>query len=463
MPRLASLVLLAVLVITSVSAQSQSFWGQCGGIGFTGPTTCVSGATCEVINEWCFCPIGYIRYKLNGILIRFFQCIPDASSVAPTSTVSTVSISSTTTVPSPTATVTGFVKTSGIKFTLNGKPFTVVGANAYWVGLMGYGVPDMMTAFRDIAATGGSVCRTNGFNEVTVPDGVAYYQSWSGSTPTINTGANGLQNFDNVVAAAKANGIRLIVTLESTGGMDVYVNQILGQGQPHDFFYTNPTVIAAFKNYVKTFVTRYLNEPGILAWELANEPRCLGTTNTGSGTCSISTISTWIQEISSFIKSIDPNHLVAVGDEGFFNEPGNPTFVYQGFQPSLGIDFAANLNISTVDFGTFHNYPASDSYDGASQTFGAQWIQDHAAAMKASNKPVIMEEFSVAENTIAQYTNWYSIIESTGMAGDLIWQSGSILSNGPSDPNLAVYPGSDVYTLNTQHAAALRARDGDPQ
>ncbi|KAF5365397.1 hypothetical protein D9757_011669 [Collybiopsis confluens] len=83
--------------------------------------------------------------------------------------------------------------------------------------------------------------------------------------------------------------------------------------------------------------------------------------------------------------------------------------------------------------------------------------------MKASNKPVIMEEFSVAENTIAQYTNWYSIIESTGMAGDLIWQSGSILSNGPSDPNLAVYPGSDVYILNTQHAAALRARDGDPQ
>ncbi|KAF5365398.1 hypothetical protein D9757_011668 [Collybiopsis confluens] len=218
--------------------------------------------------------------NVNGILIRFFQCIPDASSVAPTSTVSTVSISSTTTVPSPTATVTGFVKTSGIKFTLNGKPFTVVGANAYWVGLMGYGVPDMMTAFRDIAATGGSVCRTNGFNEVTVPDGVAYYQSWSGSTPTINTGANvdyWRQGFrilvcalrygdvrislnhdtDNVVAAAKANGIRLIVTLESTGGMDVYVNQILGQGQPHDFFYTNPTVIA---------------------WELANEPRCLGTT-----------------------------------------------------------------------------------------------------------------------------------------------------------------------------------------
>jgi mannan endo-1,4-beta-mannosidase len=51
-----------------------------------------------------------------------------------------------------------------------------------------------------------------GFNEVTSPNGI-YYQSWSGSTPTINTGATGLQNFDNVVAAAKANGLRLIVSL----------------------------------------------------------------------------------------------------------------------------------------------------------------------------------------------------------------------------------------------------------
>lgn len=66
----------------------------------------------------------------------------------------------------------------------------------------------------------------------------------------------------------------------------MYVNQILGQGSPHDYFYTNATVIvsgffsyepmstrsitqiecpqAAYKNYVKTFVSRYVNEPGIL-------------------------------------------------------------------------------------------------------------------------------------------------------------------------------------------------------
>ena len=46
------------------------------------------------------------------------------------------------------------------------------------------------------------------------------------------------------------------------------MTQLLGAGQPHDFFYSNATVVAAYKNYVKTFVSRYVNEPTILAWEV---------------------------------------------------------------------------------------------------------------------------------------------------------------------------------------------------
>jgi mannan endo-1,4-beta-mannosidase len=96
---------------------------------------------------------------------------------------------------------------------------------------MGYSTTQMNQAFSDIAKTGATVVRTwfvngpltrgaglmeprscRGFNEVTSPSGI-YYQSWSGSKPTINMGATGLGNFDNVVAAAKANGLRLIVAL----------------------------------------------------------------------------------------------------------------------------------------------------------------------------------------------------------------------------------------------------------
>ncbi|KAJ3746679.1 mannanase [Lentinula detonsa] len=438
-------ILTFIPIISLAAAQSVPEYGQCGGIGYTGSTACAAGNTCVILDAY------------------FSQCLPGSTSVATSTSATSSGSTTTTTSTSPTATVSGFVKTSGTQFTLNDKPFTVVGANAYWVGLMNYDIADMNTAFADIASTGATAVRTLGFNEVTTPDGVAYYQSWNGSTPTINFGDNGLENFDNVVAAAKAHGLRLIITLTNNwsdyGGMDVYVNQLLGQGSPHDYFYTNATVIAAYKNYVQTFVDRYSNEPGILAWELANEPRCLGSTSASSGTCTVSTISTWAAEISAFIKSIDTNHLVAIGDEGFFNDPGNPIYVYQG---SLGIDFNANLNISTLDFGTFHLYPESWGEVDSPGSFGSQWIEDHATAMMASNKPVIMEEFGVTiANQNDTYSGWYSTVLSTGLTGDLIWQAGSDLTNGPT-PNdgYAVYPGTDVYVLDTQHAAALKAKDG---
>ncbi|THU93621.1 glycoside hydrolase family 5 protein [Dendrothele bispora CBS 962.96] len=352
-----------------------------------------------------------------------------------------------------------FVETSGTGFTLDGQKFTVVGANSYWIGLNGLSADDMDKAFSDIAATGATTVRTWGFHEVTSPSGI-YYQSWSGSTPTINTGSTGLQNFDNVVSRAEQHGLKLIVALTNNwadyGGMDVNVNQILGSSGFHDNFYTNEEVKTAFKNYVRTFVTRYLNEPTILGWELVNEPRCTGSSGANSGTCTTKTITNWVSEMSAFIKSIDSNHLVGLGDEGFFNDPGNALYPYQGGE---GVDFDANLAISTIDFGTFHLYPEPWGQSNDPIGFGNQWITDHATSMKTFNKPVIMEEFGTTGDKETTYTSWYSTIESSGLTGDLIWQAGSSLSSGltPND-GYAIYTTDQVYQLEASHAAALKAR-----
>ncbi|OCH95076.1 glycoside hydrolase [Obba rivulosa] len=438
------LLALALVVAPFVTAQSAE-WGQCGGIGWTGATTCVSGTVCTELNSY------------------YFQCLPGAASSSVPAQPTTPPVTSTPTA-APTSTVapgpvpTGFVKTSGQNFVLNGETYTLVGANSYWVGLMGYSTSDMNKAFSDIAATGATTVRTWGFNEVTTASG-DYYNLWSGSTATVNTGPTGLENFDNVVAAAKANGLRLIVALtnnwDNYGGMDVYVQQILNSAD-HDLFYTNSEVISAYQSYVKTFVSRYVDEPGILAWELANEPRCTGSTGTSTGTCTTKTITQWIETMSAYIKSIDSNHLVAVGDEGFFNDPSSSDYPYQGGE---GIDFNANLNISTIDFGTFHLYPQSWG-ESEPSTWGSQWITDHSTSQKSANKPVIVEEFGSTSDQEDVYTAWYSTIISTGLTGDLIWQAGSDLSNGdtPND-GYAIYPGTDVYTLDTQHAAALKARN----
>ncbi|ESK88516.1 glycoside hydrolase family 5 protein [Moniliophthora roreri MCA 2997] len=308
-----------------------------------------------------------------------------------------------------------FVKTSGRRFTLNGAKFTVIGSNSYWVGLSGLSTTDMNKAFAGIAKTGATV----------------------------------------------ANGIRLIVPLTNNwsdyGGMDVYINQIIGNDQPHDLFYTNAKVISAYKNYINAFVGRYKNEPTIMAWELANEPRCKGTTGKTSGTCTPATITKWATDISAYIKSIDSNHLVALGDEGFFNRHGSSSFLYQG---SEGIDFDANLKISTLDFGTTHCYPENWGQKTDPTAWGSQWIKDHAASQKSANKPVILEEFGVKNSQNSTYTTWLSTVISSGLTGDLIWQAGSVLSNGQRTPDdgYAIYPDNPVYLTLTSHASALKAR-----
>ncbi|KAK6522404.1 hypothetical protein TWF281_002966 [Arthrobotrys megalospora] len=41
-----------VRTTTTASTPAQNKWGQCGGIGWTGPTTCVEGSTCQVLNPY---------------------------------------------------------------------------------------------------------------------------------------------------------------------------------------------------------------------------------------------------------------------------------------------------------------------------------------------------------------------------------------------------------------------------
>ena len=57
----------------------------------------------------------------------------------------------------------------------------------------------------------------------------AYFQSWNPATnrPEVNTGENGLQRLDHLIADAEQAGIRLILPLVNHwpdfGGMDRYV------------------------------------------------------------------------------------------------------------------------------------------------------------------------------------------------------------------------------------------------
>ncbi|KZS88118.1 glycoside hydrolase family 5 protein [Sistotremastrum niveocremeum HHB9708] len=381
-----------------------------------------------------------------------------SSSTTTTSTSETISSSASTISIRPTKPA-GFVTVSGQKFLLDGAEYIVAGTNAYW--LAQYSNADIDQAFSDIAAAGLTTVRTWGFNEVTsIPNYGAYYQSWSDGVPTINAGSTGLGKFDYVVSSAKTHGIKLVVALTNNwsdyGGMDIYVSQ-LNPGGTHDTFYTNPTIITAYKNYINAWVTRYLNEPTIFSWELANEPRCSGSDSVSSAcVTSVATISKWTSIISAYIKSIDPNHLVALGDEGWYQLANPPTYPYA---PGVGIDFDLNLKITTLDYGTFHAYPERWGQADNESAWGSQWISDHATSQKNANKPVVLEGFGITVNQASICTDWLKTVVSSGLAGFQYWQGGSTFPDGTThNDGYAVYPGTTVYFVIEQGAADLKAR-----
>ena len=93
--------------------------------------------------------------------------------------------------------------------------------------------------------------------------------------------------------------------------MDLYVQEF-GVTKTHDEFYTNMTIRGEFNKYVEFLVSRYANEPGIIAWELANDARC-DSTLPSSDQCNTNTVTKWHAETAKFIRSIDPNHLITSG------------------------------------------------------------------------------------------------------------------------------------------------------
>ena len=180
--------------------------------------------------------------------------------------------------------------------------------------------------------------------------GTVWYQSFvSGQSPVINTGANGLQRLDYVVQSAAAHDVKLIINFVNNwsdyGGIPAYVTYYgLANNQA---WFSSAAAQKQYQAYIKAVVSRYSSSSAVFAWELANEPRCNG--------CDTSIIYNWAKTTSQYIKSLDSKHMVTIGDEGF-GLPGDTSYPYQKGE---GVSWIDNLNITTLDFATFHMYPDS--------------------------------------------------------------------------------------------------------
>lgn len=353
------------------------------------------------------------------------------------------------------------------QFYVGGLPLAIVGANNYYLAYASDQMRrDVLAAATDL---GLNVLRAWAFLDCKaarppdIPEGSwrgVYFQYWDpdAGAPSVNEGDNGLGRLDRLIADAEQAGIRLILPLvnywSDFGGMDRYV-EWYGAGT-RDQFYRDPRARAAYEAYVRQLLTRtnnvtgrrYSEEPAILAWELANEPEC----NTPDG-CEV--LLAWVREMSQWVKQFDANHLLAVGDQGYFAGGRGP--LYDG---RYGVDTEAFLEVPEIDFGTFHLYPESWQQKDPIQ-FGIEWIEQHLAAGRDAGKPVLLEEYGmtvgpnglqtgVARNFV--YRHWLDTILSQGGAGDLAWM---IASNDEATGE--PYPDYDRFTFySAEDAISIR-------
>ncbi|KAI5925649.1 glycoside hydrolase superfamily [Camillea tinctor] len=347
-----------------------------------------------------------------------------------------------------------FAKTDGLLFNIDGASQYYAGTNCYWCGFLTED-EDVDKVFSDIAASGLKIVRVWGFNDVNTKPGAGtvWYQYLSASGSEINTGSYGLERLDYVVKAAELNNLKLIINFVNNwsdyGGINAYVKAFGGTATS---WFTDSTSQNQYKTYTKTVVSRYSNSTAVFAWELANEPRCSG--------CDSSIIYNWATEMSAYIKSLDSNHMVTMGDEGFGPLTGD-SGEYPYTLAAGGYIWQSNLNITTLDFATLHLYP--DSW-GQSYSWGTPWIKLHGAACAAAGKPCLFEEYGGTNNCTIENPWQNAALETNGIAGDMFWQYGDTLpSSGTKtsdDGNTVYYEEGNWDCMVADHISAIKEKNG---
>ncbi|KAF4965141.1 hypothetical protein FSARC_7008 [Fusarium sarcochroum] len=200
-----------IFALAPMAAFAQSpLYGQCGGQGWSGPKTCVSGTTCEKVNDW------------------YSQCVPGSGNPPPV-----------TTKPSDPTPTGGNGGGSGLntKFKAKGKLYFGTEIDHYHLNNN-----PLMTIVK------------NEFGQVTNENSM----KWDAIEPQRNQFT--FSNADAVVDFAQANG-KLIRghTLVWHSQLPQWVKDITDRA----------TLTAVIENHVKTMVTRYKGK--ILHWDVVNE------------------------------------------------------------------------------------------------------------------------------------------------------------------------------------------------
>ncbi len=222
-----------------------------------------------------------------------------------------------------------------------------------------------------------------------------------------------LEGLDFLLAEMEKRNMRAVLVLNNffqwSGGMSQYISWATGEPVPYpeqdgntwtDFmtnasrFYALPDARKWFKQFVEALINRtnhitgrrYSDDPTIMAWQLANEPR---------GYNHPEEYADWVKKASAFIKERTPRQLVSLGGEGkLIAGDENPLFEELAGVPSL--DYLT-IHLWIENWSRYIPARAEETFFPATG-FAMAYVADHIWVAEHVNKPLVLEEFGVSRD-----------------------------------------------------------------
>jgi mannan endo-1,4-beta-mannosidase len=310
-----------------------------------------------------------------------------------------------------------FVTVQGRQFQLAGKPYHYAGTNLWYGAYLGSsgasGNRARLTKELDtLARLGVTNLRVLAMSEAS--------ELRRAVRPAIMTAPGEfdeqlLQGLDFLLAEMGKRDMKAVLYLNNfwqwSGGMSQYVAWFNGKpvfdpdvtGKWNEFmensasFYRLPEANALFRKVIEKIVTRrntitgtvYRDDPVIMAWQLANEPRP-GKDDTDRA--NFPAFVRWIDETAGFIDALAPKQLVCTGNEGWRGSADDKELFVEAHR-SAHVDYLT-FHLWVANWGWYDPKKSAATYDGA-WAKAQDYLNWHIDAAGKMGKPIVLEEFGL--------------------------------------------------------------------
>ncbi|NNE99615.1 MAG: cellulase family glycosylhydrolase [Pyrinomonadaceae bacterium] len=312
-----------------------------------------------------------------------------------------------------------FVSVRDGEFSLNKKPYIFMGTN-YWYGsLLGLekdskrGITRLRKELDFLKSKGVTNLRILGGAEGKALINNVYRVGPSLQPEQGKFNKNVLRGLDIVLDEMSKRDMKAVIFFsnnwEWSGGFQQYL--IWNEMQSKEFltkkpnwdeyrdnvsrFYGCDPCKKAYNKQVEVIMSRrnsvngraYVDDPTIMTWELANEPRPMRPAANKQ-------YKKWVADVAKLIKTKDMRHLVAIGHEGSMGTESIE--IFEEIHDDKNVDYLT-IHIWPRNWSWYQRPKIEEGFDTVLKKT-EEYIEEHISVAKRLNKPMVIEEFGFARD-----------------------------------------------------------------